>query len=186
MIILGIDHGNTSTGWGLIESEFGKPFKYVAHGLIEDPMIHYPVTLHKFTDMAGELIDKHKPDMIALEAPKDNKGFIATQKLTELVGCFKRLAISKHIPFSEIPPSTMKLMIAGNGHATKEDVADKVASILGLKFEDIATIEYYKQGLKRGQIKSYKLDASDALGLAIALQPYIKRIGGMDYDPRKI
>lgn len=184
MIVMGIDHGNTTTGWGMINSEFGKPFEYIAHGLIEDPKIHYPITLDEYTKIAGEIISEYKPELVALEAPKDNRGFIATQRLTELIGCFKRLCIADRKPFAEIPPSTLKHMLTGNGWATKEDVATKVSEILKIPYNSIVSVEYYKQGLKKGQIKNYKLDGSDALGLAIVLQPYVKRVGGFDYDPR--
>lgn len=186
MIILGFDHGNTISGFGVVKCEQGKPFEFVDNGFITVPNLPYPETLLVYINMLEDLILKHKPDMIALEAPKSNRGFATHQHLVELLGCAKGLCVKLGIPFSEIPPSTLKLIVAGNGWASKEEVARRVSDHLKVPYDQIVKVTYYTQGLKKGQIKSYLLDGSDALALAITLPIYLKRQGNkLDYAGRK-
>lgn len=185
MRVLGIDHGTKITGWGLIEAKYGEPFRYISSGLFREQGTPYPEYLSAMAKSVADKLRDIKPDCVALEAPKDNRGFTTTQRLTELVGCLKYTCMNLGVPFSEIPPSTMKLIVTGNGWATKEEVANRISKLLNVSMEEIVGTTYYKQGIKKGQIKSYILDGSDALGLAIALPIFLKRSGGgLDYDPR--
>jgi Holliday junction resolvasome RuvABC endonuclease subunit len=102
------------------------------------------------------------------------------------LGCAKRLCVELGIPFAEIPPTTLKLIVAGNGWATKEEVALRISEHLKVPYESIVSVTYYTQGLKKGQIKSYIMDGSDALALAMTLPVYLKRPGiKLDYKGRK-
>lgn len=182
MRVMGIDHGNTISGFGVVD--FTEIPNYVDHGLIRKTLISYPKTLLVFPEMMEKRIVQFKPDMIAFEGQKDIRGYKPTQKLFELVGCYKQLAVKHRIPYVDIPPTTMKKYIANNGWASKEEVARVLAEIFKMDFEDLAPPLYYKTGTKRGQIKGYILDGSDALGLALCSLVYKKRIGGYDYDGR--
>lgn len=186
MRVMGVDHSTKNTGWGLIEISGTKDdiqYKYITHGFISQPEgSKYPETMFYMGSKLRDVLAKYKPDYVALEAPKDNRGFKATQVLTELVGVFKYILMKSKYGFTEIPPSSMKKIVSGYGWSTKEEVAIAVSKQLGLSFEDIVPVVYYKSGKKQGQVKEYILDGSDALGLAIAFIPYVRSQNGrLDY-----
>lgn len=189
MIILGIDQSTKNTGAGLIEATKDGDkvtYRYITHRFIPRPStIKYPESILYMTEQIRELLAELQPDLIAVEAPKDNRGFKATQVLTELLGAVKYTIMRSGYPFSEIPPSTMKKAITGYGWSTKEEVAIETAKILDIPFEQIAPAVLYKSGEKKGQVKEYVLDGSDALGLALSLIPYTRaQKGVLDYRPK--
>jgi len=145
MRILGIDHSTACTGWGLIRAELidGQlDYEYIAHGYLEKPKgLNYPDTLRYMGNSVRDLLAELKPDMVALEAPKDNRGFKATQALTELVGIIKYILMTAGYPFKEIPPSTMKKLVTGYGWSTKEEVATKIAELFSIPYENLVKVE---------------------------------------------
>lgn len=190
MLVLGIDHGTKISGWGLLNVSLDKnkelTFSHVAHGLVYRPKgMDYPYSMSYMVRALRDKLAEVHPDYVALEAPKDNRGFKATQVLTELLGSIKTMCMEAGYGFSEIPPSTMKKLVTGYGWSDKEEVARAAAVKLGLKFEDIVGVEYYKSGAKEGKVKRLLLDGTDALGLAMALVPYTKNNGGLDYNPKR-
>lgn len=188
MLVLGLDHSTTNTGWGLVKysgSKDNMTTEYVEHGFVGRPKgLQYPLTILYMGEQLQDLLATKQPDYVALEAPKDNRGFKATQVLTELVGIFKYILMKAGYGFVEIPPSTMKKIVTTRGWSTKEEVAIAVARILQKPFEDLVPAIYYKTGQKAGEVKEYILDGSDALGLAIAFVPYLKsHQGQLNFRP---
>lgn len=183
MIILGIDHGTRVMGYGVVEVVNGQPPKYVTNGYY-DLEEGYPKSLLQLKQIVIELLDKYTPIAVALEGPNAVRGFMSHKALVECLGVIKSALLERKCPYLEIPPTSMKQIIAGSGYATKEEVAYSLADKLKLPFESITAIRYYKGGAKKGQIKEYILDGSDALGLALAFPIYLGRVGKLDYDER--
>ena len=185
MIVLGIDHAVASVmGTGLIESIPTADDRYLGHGAVKAPNIPYPKNMGYMYSNFIRLIQEEHPGLVVFEEQKDNRGFIATQRLHEIQGAFKVFCVHNHIPFLSIPPSTMKKIITGNGWASKYEVAVAVAEKLGVGVETLTNMVYYKQGSKKGQLKDkVGFDSSDALGLCLAWRTYLKIVGGnLDYD----
>ena len=183
MIILGIDHGTKVMGYGVIEIVSGQPPRYITNGYYDlDP--GYPRSLLQLKQIVLDLLDEYNPTAVALEGPNAVRGFMSHKALVECLGVIKSALIERRCPYLEIPPTSMKQIVAGSGYATKEEVAYSLADKFKLAFEAITAIRYYKGGAKRGQIKEYILDGSDALGLALAFPIYLGRVGKLDYEER--
>jgi crossover junction endodeoxyribonuclease RuvC len=183
--ILGIDPANYVMGYGYVDYNLNtKEVSYLRHGFIRETSLHYPETLFTQTNRLRDLLKEDRPEVVAIEAPKDNQGFQSHQRQCELIGTIKRLLVELGIPFIEIPPNTMKKVITGNGWATKEEVARVISDKFNIPFEDLIIVNYYKQGIKKGQIKSYMADGSDALGLAVCFPTYYGRVRKLDYNGR--
>lgn len=190
LIILGIDHGTHITGYGLIDfNAITGEKKYLMNGLNRlEAEILYPKTVLAQTEWVDKFLDglyrEHDMhiDLVALEGSNDNRGFTATQRLQELQGCIKLVLMKHKQPYTVIPPSTMKKIITGNGFADKEIVARTLSELYSLPFDELVNFTYYKQGIKKGQVKSVLLDGSDALGLATAAPDYIKRVKELEYN----
>lgn len=182
MLVMGIDHGTKITGYGFLEMDLEtKKWTYVDHGFIRETKVSYPLSLFFMADQIRRLIRDIQPNLIIFEGPKSMRGFKAHQALVELLGCLKGVAIQCNKPYIEIEPTSMKSIVAGNGWASKEEVARSVSTILKIPYEELVGVEYYKTGSKKGQVKKYILDGTDALALALALPDYYKRFRRIDY-----
>lgn len=184
MIVLGIDHAVSSyMGYGVVDSIHMGNDIYVTHGLISAHNISYPKNMTHMVSKFSLLVKEYRPGLVVFEDQKDNRGFEATQKLHEVQGALKVFCVQNHIPFLSIPPTTMKKIVAGNGWAGKDEVAQAVAKTLGVEYNQIISTTYYKQGSKKGMVKGIAYDASDALGLIVAWRTFLRVTGGhLSYD----
>lgn len=179
---MGIDHGNSITGYGVIHfNPDTNDILYIDHGYIYDSKVKYPVSLSYMGGFLKSIIYRHSPSVAVVEAPKHTRGFKSYQKQVELLGCIKGLLVASHTRFVEMPPSTMKRLVAGHGYASKEEVARVISDRFELPIHQLAHVEYYKSGQKQGEVKSYSWDGTDALGLALAFPSYIREGKGLDY-----
>ncbi len=154
-IILGIDPGTTTTGYGVIRVFNNKP-ELLTLGIMELHKLQDPyIKLKKIFDRTIQLIEEYHPDELAIEAPFYGKNVQSMLKLGRAQGVAISAGLSRSIPIFEYAPRKIKMSITGNGNASKEQVAAMLQQIL--KFKDIPA----------------DLDASD--GLAAAVCHYFQR-----------
>lgn len=96
-----------------------------------------------------QLIDKYRPDDMAIEAPFFGKNVQSMLKLGRAQGVAIAVAMSNNVAVAEYSPKKVKQSITGNGNATKEQIWKMLNNIMQLK----NTIRYF--------------DASDALAVAV-------------------
>lgn len=168
MIILGIDPGTATTGYGIIKipddilsREFQYDIELISYGNISTPkeklmqdrlgMIYRELT---------DVIKKYQPDQMICEM----LFFGANTKTAIMVGQARgviMLTASQHkIPFQDYTGPQVKLMVAGSGRADKNQVHDGVRKFLGTP------------GRRRNKLKvnwkgGHLDDATDALAIAI-------------------
>lgn len=148
MIILGIDPGTRTTGYGLIEKNNNK-VSHIENGLIipkaKDPL---PQRLEEIFRKVSSLLQEYKPAEIALEDVFVAKNVRSTMKLGYARGVILLAASLTKIPIFEYTPAQVKQTIANFGQATKEQIQKMVAIHLRLK-------------------EAAAEDASDALAVAL-------------------
>ena len=93
---------------------------------------HY-VRLKLIFEKTIELIDKHKPDEISIEAPFFGKNVQSMLKLGRAQGVAMAAGLSRQIPVTEYSPKKIKMAITGNGNASKEQVAKMLQSLFNIK-----------------------------------------------------
>jgi crossover junction endodeoxyribonuclease RuvC len=103
----------------------------------------------KINREVGELIERYKPNDLAVEAPFYGKNPQVMLKLGRAQGAAIAAALSRDIPVFEYAPRKAKMAITGRGDASKEQVALILQKTLGVEFQS-----------------SY-LDASDAVAIAM-------------------
>src|SRR5690554_3667665 len=132
-IILGIDPGTTIMGFGVIRV-VGKEMEFVQLNELhlQKYSDHY-VKLKLIFERTIELIDTHKPDEIAIEAPFFGKNVQSMLKLGRAQGVAMAAGLSREIAITEYSPKKIKMAITGNGNASKEQVARMLQSLLGMK-----------------------------------------------------
>lgn len=148
-IILGIDPGTTTMGYGLIVQQ-GNRIRLMVMGVLRlNKYSSHALRLRKIFDRTTELIAQYKPDELAIEAPFYGKNVQSMLKLGRAQGVAIAAALNHDIPVFEYSPKKIKQSITGNGNASKEQVAAMLQTLLS--FEQ----------------KPEALDATDGLAAAV-------------------
>jgi len=130
LIILGIDPGVATVGFGIINDKNGvqKPVRY---GVISTPAgVRLSLRLTQINNDITELIQTFKPDCIAVE-----ELFFNTNLKTAVSVAHGRAAIllagdKCGIPMFEYTPLQIKKAVVGYGRATKKQVMEMVKRLL--------------------------------------------------------
>lgn len=149
MIVLGIDPGTASLGYGIVERG-GSSLRALGHGVVsttaDRPMPERLLVLH---DALEALVALHRPDVVGVE-----RLFFSTNVQTALAvgqarGVVLLVAARHAIPVREATPNEVKTAVAGYGAADKEQVGRMVALVLGMPSRPVPD------------------DAADALAIAV-------------------
>ena len=133
MIVLGIDPGTASTGYGLVES-VGSRLSAVAQGVIETlPGAPVERRLANIHSRVGNLLDLHWPDAVAIEELYFGANVRTAFAVGQARGVVLLAAGQRDVPTRSYTPQQVKAAVCGNGRAGKEQVARMVARLLGLR-----------------------------------------------------
>ena len=132
MIVIGIDPGTASTGFGVIESASGR-LRMLDDGVIETrPELALERRLADIHTRVGELLDTHVPDSLAIE----QLYFGANARTAFAVGQARGVALlaagQRGVPARSYTPQQVKGAVCGRGSAPKEQVTRMVGRLLGL------------------------------------------------------
>ena len=132
-IILGIDPGTNIMGFGLINVLNNKMKLIQFHELHLKKHENHYLKLDQIFKRTIQIIDEHKPDEIAIEAPFFGKNVQSMLKLGRAQGVAMAAGLSREIPITEYSPKKIKMAITGNGNSSKEQVAKMLKSMLKIK-----------------------------------------------------
>ncbi|MFN3301769.1 MAG: crossover junction endodeoxyribonuclease RuvC [Patescibacteria group bacterium] len=150
MIVLGLDPGLASTGFGLIEFK-KKILKVINYGCILTQQRESPTQrLKKIYQGIKKIIKKYQPDLIVLEELFFAKNTKTAIKVGQARGVAILACSEAKCPIKEITPLQVKTSLTGYGRATKKQIQRIVK--LRLKLKEIPKPD----------------DAADALALAIS------------------
>lgn len=132
MRILGIDPGIERTGWGVIDSK-GHDFASRDYGCIVTPKEDsLPKRLLAIYQALGEILDKHQPDVVAVEEIFFAKNAKSAIDVAHSRGVCLLAAGGRGVSVEEVTPLQVKSSVVGYGNATKEQVGVMVKQLLGL------------------------------------------------------
>jgi crossover junction endodeoxyribonuclease RuvC len=133
MIILGIDPGLAIVGFGVIDKQKNKT-EVIDYGVIRTPKEDtLPIRLEKVYKGMCELIDKYKPEQVAIEELFFNTNITTGIAVAEARGVILLACINKGCKLFEYTPLQIKQALTGNGRADKQQVQYMVKAILRLK-----------------------------------------------------
>ncbi len=133
MIIIGIDPGYAITGFGVLEYE-GNHFKLIESGSIQTKAgIPLPTRIAKIYDDMNSLIEKYKPDAIAIEELFFNRNTTTAIGVAQGRGAVLIAAAKTSTPIYEYTPLQVKQGVTGYGRADKKQVQMMVKTVLGLE-----------------------------------------------------
>ena len=130
MIILGLDPGLGTTGWGGILAQ-GNRLRHVANGQIRtDTAAALPKRLASLADQLEALIAEQRPDAAAAEEVFVNKNPQSTLKLGQARGVIIMIAARSGIDVGEYAARLVKKAVVGVGNADKTQVHAMVSRLL--------------------------------------------------------
>jgi len=130
MIILGLDPGLGTTGWGLVRA-LGNHLSHIANGQIRtDAKQPLPQRLVTLDAALGAIITNYAPDQAAVEEVFVNSNPQSTLKLGQARGVVLLGAARTGIPVGEYAARLVKKAVVGVGNASKDQVHAMVARLL--------------------------------------------------------
>ena len=134
MIVIGVDPGTATTGYGVVRSDRPGQATLVECGVIRtrarDPL---PARLREIHDGMAELIARHKPRALSVEDVFYAKNVRTTVVLGHARGVILLAGEQAGLVIHEVPPAEIKKAVAGTGAATKEQVQFMLTRLLRLK-----------------------------------------------------
>ncbi|MBE5742792.1 MAG: crossover junction endodeoxyribonuclease RuvC [Clostridiales bacterium] len=133
MIILGIDPGFATMGWGVIKSEKGNA-SVVDYGVVTTPKNEsLPTRLAMLESGVKQLIDKFKPDEIALEELFFNTNITTGINVAQARGVILLTCVKECGRLYEYTPLQIKQALTGYGRAEKIQMQMMVKTFLRLE-----------------------------------------------------
>jgi crossover junction endodeoxyribonuclease RuvC len=132
MIVLGIDPGTASTGYGIVRSA-GSRLQLLDAGVISTragvPLERRLADIH---DQVGELLDSHCAESLAIEELYFGVNVRTAFAVGQARGVILLAAGERGVPTRSYTPQQVKSAVCGHGQAAKDQVARMVARLLGL------------------------------------------------------
>lgn len=134
MLILGIDPGTATTGYGLVKiKNRGKP-ELINWGLIETE--NNGDASRRLNEIYGQtlkLLRVSSPDVVAIERLFFYTNAKTAMRVGQAHGIFLLAAARHKTPVFEYAPGQIKLRVAGNGRADKSLMKKTIRKLFGIR-----------------------------------------------------
>lgn len=132
LIILGIDPGTCTTGYGIISYSHTRQLA-LGYGCIRPPIKNTPAEKYRVIFESIEtLIETYKPQVLAVETQFVYKNAQSAMKLGMARGMALLAAARQNLLICEYAPKKAKLAVVGNGAASKAQVQKMIQLLLNL------------------------------------------------------
>jgi crossover junction endodeoxyribonuclease RuvC len=130
LIVIGLDPGLGTTGWGVIAAE-GNRLSHVANGQVKtDTKAPLAQRLFELSERLGAVLAEHEPGAAAVEEVFVNENPQSTLKLGQARGVVLLVAAARGIAVGEYAPRLVKKAVVGTGGAAKAQVHAMVQRLL--------------------------------------------------------
>lgn len=133
LVILGIDPGIGTTGFGVIERRGARRLRFLGTGVIRTRPgtqdVDRLVVLHQ--DMR-EVLERYQPDVVSMEKIFFSKNITTGIQVSQARGVLLLACGETGTPVSEYSPVQVKSSVAGSGTASKRQIQDMVQRLLDL------------------------------------------------------
>lgn len=154
MLVLGIDPGTATTGYGLLETNGVAAPKLVKFGWIKtekngDTGRRLVLIYSEFL----KLLKQYSPDVVAVERLFFFSNAKTVIQVGQAQGVFLLAASQRNIPVSWYPPGQVKLVVTGTGRADKTLMKQTIRSLFKIRAPN--------------KKKTHFDDAADAVAIAL-------------------
>ena len=130
MILIGLDPGLGTTGWGIIAAA-GNRLSHIANGQIRtDAVVPLPDRLRTLHDELVDVLARHRPEGAAVEEVFVNANPQSTPKLGQARGVVMLAAAQAGLEIGEYAARLVKKAVVGTGTAEKAQVHAMVGRLL--------------------------------------------------------
>jgi crossover junction endodeoxyribonuclease RuvC len=166
MLVLGIDPGTASTGYGLVRST-GSRLHALEQGVISTRAgVALERRLVDIHSRVGELLDAHAPDALAIEELYFGVNVRTAFAVGQARGVVLLAAGQRGIPSRSYTPQQVKAAVCGHGRADKGQVGRMAARLLGMA--EPPTPDHAADALAVAICELNRAPLSDAVGAALA------------------
>jgi crossover junction endodeoxyribonuclease RuvC len=132
MLVMGIDPGVASTGFGVVRVA-GAEMSAVDAGVIRAPRDEPAAgRLARIHDAVAELLSLHQPSALALEDVYFGRNARSAIAVGQARGVALLAAGQRGIACFDYTPQAVKMSVCGSGSATKDQVQRMVGALLGM------------------------------------------------------
>ncbi len=133
MIILGLDPGIATVGYGVVKFEKNK-FTSIQYGVIKTAAgLPLSTRLVEIAADVETILDMFKPDAVAVEELFFNTNITTGIQVAHGRGVLLLECAKKGVPLFEYTPSQVKQAVVGYGRAEKRQVMEMTKLLLGLE-----------------------------------------------------
>lgn len=133
MLVLGVDPGLATTGYGLVR-ETGGGLQVVAYGVVTTSSEHVlPVRLQQLYRELSALIREHRPDEGAVEELFFSRNVRTAMSVGQARGVALLAMADAGLPVTDYTPLTVKQAVSGFGGADKVQMQTTVKMLLRLE-----------------------------------------------------
>jgi crossover junction endodeoxyribonuclease RuvC len=134
VIVLGVDPGVGTTGYGVVARSSDGAVSLLECGVVRtDPATPLPVRLRQIYEGIGEVLVRHRIEVMAVEGVFYAKNVRTTVILGHARGAILLAATLRELPVFEYAPAEVKNAVVGTGRATKDQVQFMVQRTLRLR-----------------------------------------------------
>ena len=121
-LVMGVDPGTFATGYGLIRMQ-AREGEVVDFGVIRIAReLPFPERLKRIHQSLLELLERHKPDAMAVEEVFVSQNALTTLRLGHARGVILLAGAQRGLPIAEYAPREIKQAVFGRGSASKEQI----------------------------------------------------------------
>jgi crossover junction endodeoxyribonuclease RuvC len=132
MIILGVDPGTASTGWGVVERT-GNRLACLGHGcIVTSPKDETGRRLCRIRDELSDVLRRFAPEAVAVEDLFVNVNARTALTVGHARGVVILTAADNGLPSFDYTPTAIKQAVTGYGRASKGQVQEMTRVLLGL------------------------------------------------------
>lgn len=132
-MILGIDPGTATTGYGVVADAEGVLSLVAAGAILTTPAQAMPVRLRSIYRQLSSIINQFHPEAVAVEELFFSRNVTTAIAVGQARGVVLLAAAEAEIPVFEYKPQMVKQAIAGYGGAGKAQVQQMVRLLLNLQ-----------------------------------------------------
>jgi len=134
VVVLGIDPGTATLGWGIIKRTEEVAYKVEAYGCIRtDKSTLFSRRLEEIYKQLSKIIKKYRPDIAAIEQLFFAKNIKTAITVGEARGVAILAAVGANLAVAEYTPLQVKQSLVGYGRAEKKQMQKMLKILLGLK-----------------------------------------------------
>ncbi len=136
MLVLGIDPGTATTGYGLVRQAEDGSLEAVDYGAILTPAeMPMPDRLASLYEQLQAIIILHRPDSSAVEKLFFQKNVKTALSVGQGRGVVLLALAQAHLPVGEYTPNEIKQAVTGYGSAGKQQMQEMVRLLLRLEHQ---------------------------------------------------